>query len=76
MAVIMPHLANNPKRDIAAHQTNAKIEADVAVAALFAVPPLAMDEYFADPLVRMRIGTLITRAMKKQTKPRRRDKSR
>jgi hypothetical protein len=72
--MLMPHLANNPNRDVAAHPTGNKIEADVA--ALFAAPPPAVDEYFADPLVRMRIGTLITHAMNKQTKPRRRDKSR
>jgi hypothetical protein len=37
---------------------------------------LAMGDFFADPIVQMRIGALITRAMNGPTKPQRRGKSR
>jgi hypothetical protein len=50
------------------------IPADIAK--LFSCPPLAMDELFEDPIVRMKIGMLITRAMDNPPSPRRGVKSR
>jgi hypothetical protein len=49
---------------------------DVEIAELFSSRPLGVDEFFADPTVRMRIRMLITRAMNKPTRPQRRGKPR
>jgi hypothetical protein len=49
---------------------------DADILELFASRPLGVDELFADPIVRMRIGMLITRAINKPTRPQRRLKSR
>ena len=59
----MPHLPSKPDRDFAAHPGGDKIDADLAK--LFASRPPDVDELYADPTVRMRIGMLITAAMNK-----------
>jgi hypothetical protein len=41
-------------------------DVDIDLAELFAVPPQSVDELSADPFVGMRIGILITAAMKKR----------
>ena len=56
-------------RDVSAKPSDHEIDADIA--ALFASPPPTVDEFFADSIVRMRIGMLITQAMNKPTRPRR-----
>jgi hypothetical protein len=56
-------------RDVSAKPSDHEIDADIA--ALFASPPPTVDEFFADSIVRMRIGTLITQAMNKPKGPRR-----
>ena len=71
-------------RDFVASPSDHKIPADIAaelfipadIAELFSCPPLEVDELFEDPIVRMRIGMLITRAMDTPTSPRRGVKSR
>jgi hypothetical protein len=70
----MPRLPHNPDRDFSASPRDGKFHADVAE--FFATTPLAMGDFFADPIVQMRIGALITRAMNGPTKPQRRGKSR
>ena len=57
----MPRLPNNPDRDFSASQSEDDINADIAE--LFASRPLGIVELFVDPIVRMRIGSLITEAM-------------
>jgi hypothetical protein len=64
----MPRQPNKPDRDFAArdfavHPGGDKIDADLAE--LFALRPPGVDELYADPTVRMRIGMLITAAMNK-----------
>jgi hypothetical protein len=56
-------------RDVSAKPSGHEIDADIA--ALFASPPPTVGEFFADSIVRMRIGTLITQAMNKPKGPRR-----
>jgi hypothetical protein len=70
----MPRLPNNPDRDFLAGQSEGDINANIAE--LFASRPLGIAELFADPIVQMRVGRLITEAMSKPTRPRRADKSR
>jgi len=69
----MPCLPNNADRDFSA-SPSVKIAANIEE--LFASRPLRVDELFADPIVRMRIGMLIARAMNTPTRPQRRVKSR
>ena len=70
----MPCLPNNPDRDFSAGQSEDDINANVAE--LFASRPLGVAELFADPIVQMRIGRLITEAMSKRTRRQRADKPR
>jgi hypothetical protein len=56
----MPRLPNNSDRDFSASQSEDDIHADIAE--LFASQPPEWDDFFADPIVRTRIGTLITEA--------------
>jgi hypothetical protein len=51
----MPRLPNNPDRDFSASQSEDDINADIAE--FFASRPLGIVELFADPIVRMRIGS-------------------
>jgi hypothetical protein len=68
----MPRLPNNPDRDFSVSQSEDEINADIAE--FFASRPLGIDELFADPIVRMRIGSLIREAMNRSTRLRRRVK--
>ncbi len=70
----MPRLPNNPDRDFSAGQSEDDINANVAE--LFASRPLGVAELFADPIVQVRIGRLITEAMGKRTRRQRADKPR
>ena len=63
----MPRLTNNSDRDFSASQSEDDIHADIAE--LFASQPPGWDDFFADPIVRIRIGTLITEAMNRSTTP-------
>ena len=65
----MPRLPKNSDRDFSASQSEDDIHADIAE--LFASQPPEWDDFSADPLVRMRKGTLITEAMNKPTTPQR-----
>jgi hypothetical protein len=65
----MPRVPGNPDRDFLASQ----IKDDIVE--LFASPPPEIDEFFGDPIVRMRIGMLITEAMSEPTMPKRMSKS-
>jgi hypothetical protein len=69
----MPRLPNKPDRDFSARPSDNEIDVDIA--GLFTSQPPEVDESFADPIVRMRIGLLITRAMNESKSPRRRNKS-
>jgi hypothetical protein len=73
----MPYLPNEEDCNLAAQPSDGKDgEIDtVDIAELFASPPPTLGELFADPVVSMRIGMLITRATNKP-QPRRRDKPR
>jgi hypothetical protein len=68
----MPRLPNNPDRDFSVSQSEDEINSDIAE--FFASRPLGIDELFADPIVRMRIGSLIREAMNRSTRLRRRVK--
>jgi hypothetical protein len=57
----MPRLLNNPDRDFLASQSEDDINAEIAE--FFASRPLGIAELFADPIVQMRIGSLITEAI-------------
>jgi hypothetical protein len=63
----MPRLPNSSDRDFSASQSEDDIHADIAE--LFASQPPEWDDFFADPIVRTRIGTLITEAMNRSTTP-------
>ena len=63
-------LTNNPDRDFLASQSEDDINADIAE--FFASRPLGVVELFLDPIIRMRIGSLITEAMNRPTRSRRR----
>ena len=65
----MPRLPNNPDRDFLASQSEDDINADIAE--FFASRPLGVVELFLDPIVRMRIGSLITEAINRPTRSRR-----
>jgi hypothetical protein len=64
---------DNPDRDSSAGRSEDDIDADIAK--LFTSPPPGLDEFFADPIVRMRIGVLIADAINEPTRPQRRHKS-
>jgi len=67
----MARLSNNSDRDFSASPG-----ADFAhIAKLFAFQP-ELDEFFADPIVQMRIAKIIARAMDAPTKPHGRGRSR
>jgi hypothetical protein len=66
----MPRLPNNPDRDFLASQSEDDINADIAE--FLASRPPGVVELFLDPIVRMRIGSLITEAMNRPTRSRRR----
>jgi hypothetical protein len=70
----MPRLPSNPDRDFSASPSDNEVEAEIAK--LFASQPPGMGEFFEDPIVRLRIGMLITRALNRPMRPRRRPKSR
>src|ERR1700722_6229989 len=61
----MPRLPKNSDRGFSASQSEDDIRADIAE--LFASQPPEWGDFSADPLVRMRKGTLITEAMKPTT---------
>jgi hypothetical protein len=61
----MPRLPNNPDRDFSASQSEDDINANIAE--FFASRPLGIVELFADPIVRMRLGSLIGEAMNRPT---------
>jgi hypothetical protein len=63
----MPRLPNNSDRDFSTSQSEDDIHADIAE--LFASQPPEWDDFFADPIVRTRIGTLIAEAMNRSTTP-------
>jgi hypothetical protein len=65
----MLRLPKNSDRDFSASQSEDDIHADIAE--LFASQPPEWDDFFADPLVLTRIGTLITEAMNRPTTPQR-----
>ena len=69
----MPRLPNRPDCNPPPSQGNDEINARIAK--LFASPPPRLDELFADPIVRMRIGVLIAQAINEPTRPQRRHKS-
>jgi hypothetical protein len=70
----MPRLPDNPGRDSSAMPGNHGIDAEIAK--LLATPPPTVDEFIADPIVRMRIGMLIARAVARPKRPRGQGKSR
>jgi hypothetical protein len=70
----MPRLPDNPDRDFSAYQSEDDINANVAE--LFASRPLGVAELYADAIVQMRIGRLITEAMSDRTRRQRADKPR
>jgi hypothetical protein len=70
----MPRLTNDPCRDSSAQPSDDEIT--VAIAELFTSRPPTAHEWFADPVVQMRIGMLITRAINEPRKPRAGSKSR
>jgi hypothetical protein len=70
----MPRLPNNPDRDFLASQSEGDINADIAE--FFASRPLGIVELFADPIVRMRIGSLIGEAVNRTTRLRRKSQAR
>jgi hypothetical protein len=65
----MPRLPKNSNRDFSASQSEDDIHADIAE--LFASQSPEWDDFFSGPIVRMRIGPLITEAMNRPTTPRR-----
>jgi hypothetical protein len=65
---------HNTDRDFSVSQSKEDIDADIAE--LFASRPPTVDELFADPIVQMRMATLIMRAVSKPAKPQRREDSR
>jgi hypothetical protein len=65
-------LACPTDRDLSASQSEDDINADIAE--FFASRPLGIVELFVDPIVRMRIGSLIGEAMNRPTRLRRRVK--
>ena len=65
----MVHAPDNPDRDFSASQSEDNMDADIAE--LFASRPPGMEEFFADPRVRMRIGMLIAQAINKPARSRR-----
>ncbi len=70
----MPRLSDNPDFDVSASVSDNKFV--VEIEELFASKPPGVEEFFADSIVRMRIGMLIAQAMDRPTKSARRDKSR
>ena len=70
----MPHLPNNPDRDFSADPSEDDINANVVE--LFASRPLGLAELFADQIVQMRVGRLITETMIKRAWPQRAHRSR
>ena len=68
----MPRLPTNPDRDFSASQSEDEINTDIAE--FFASRPPGTVELFADPIVQMRIGSLIGEAMNRPTRLRRRVK--
>jgi hypothetical protein len=46
------------------------------IAELLSSTPPALDELLADPIVRLRIGTIVARAVREPTRPQRRAKPR
>jgi hypothetical protein len=65
----MPRLPNNSDRDFSANQSEDDIHADIAELSASQSPE--WDDFLAGPIVRMRIGTLITEAMNGPTPPQR-----
>ena len=66
----MPHSLQNPERELSA----IKID-DSILGNLFAYPPLPLEELFDDPIVRKRIGELISLAANRPRRRRRRRRS-
>ena len=69
----MPHLPNGPDYEASAELRDDEV--DDKIAELFLARPPTVDEFFADPIVRMRIGMLIAQAMSTPTGPQRRRSS-
>ena len=65
----MPRLPNNPDRDFSADPSEDDVNANVVE--LFASRPLGLAELFADQIVQMRVGRLITETMIKRAWPQR-----
>lgn len=61
-------------RDHAENADGRALTLDIAEL-LSSVPP-ALDEIFADPIVRLRIGTIVTRAVREPMNPQRRTRPR
>jgi hypothetical protein len=70
----VPRVSDDPNREFLANQGEDSIGANIAE--LFASPAPELDELFADPMVRTRIGVLIAQAITEPTSPQRRLKSR
>ena len=70
----MPRLPNNPDRDFSADPSEDDVNANVVE--LFASRPLGLAELFADQIVQMRVGRLITETMIKRAWPQRAHRSR
>ncbi|HUD85696.1 MAG TPA: hypothetical protein VMR17_04545 [Xanthobacteraceae bacterium] len=61
----IPRLPDNSDRDFSVGQSKDQTVTDMAK--LFAALPPTVDDYFADAMVRTRVGVLITGAMNKLT---------
>jgi hypothetical protein len=71
----MPRSPSQRNRDFVTSSRGHKIPVDIAelfipadIVELFSCPPLEVGEFFEGPIVRTRIGMLITRAMDKRGK--------
>jgi hypothetical protein len=65
----MVRTPDDPDRDFSTSHGDDNINADMAE--LFASRPPAVEEFFADPRVRMRIGMLIAQAINKPARSQR-----
>ena len=71
----MPMPLHRPRRDDAEKADDRALSFNIAE--LLSSAPPAFDEFFADPIVRLRIGTILTRAvLREPTRPQRRGKPR
>ena len=70
----MPMPLHRSRRDDAEKADDRALTLNIAE--LLSSAPPAFDEFFADPTVRLRIGTILTRAVCEPTSPQRRTKPR